>query len=147
VTTRTELALDLFSNDFNCSQSVLFSFSDVLNTDKDTLLKIATGFGAGTGRTQNTCGAVNGAIMVISLLYGRSLNDDKEKQEDVYAKVQIFLSTFKERFATISCFELLDECNLLTDEGQTRFYAENLIEKCNACIEATVEILEEIIQT
>jgi C_GCAxxG_C_C family probable redox protein len=147
MTSRLETALDFFSKDFNCSQSVLYCFSDILNTDKDTLLKIATGFGAGTGRTQQTCGAVNGAVMVIGLLYGRGEHDEKDKQEDVYSKVQLFLKKFQEQFSTISCFEILDGCNLLTEQGQTRFYSDNLIEKCNSCIFATVKILEEIIQT
>lgn len=144
---RNEKALELFAQDFNCAQSIVYCFSDILDPDIDTLLKTATGFGAGMGRTQNTCGAVNGAVIVLGLLYGRGLNESKDQQEDVYSKVQLFIKKFKEQFSAISCFQLLAECNLLTDEGQERFYSENLIEKCNACVRKTVEILEEIIQT
>jgi hypothetical protein len=40
---------------YNCAQSVLFSFCDDLNLDKDKALKIACGFGAGMGRKEEVC--------------------------------------------------------------------------------------------
>lgn len=144
---RTDKALELFSKEFNCAQSVLFSFEDILHIDKDTLLKITTGFGAGTSRLQLTCGAVNGAVMVLGLLYGRGQQDELNKQEEVYSRVQLFINRFHNRFSSISCFELIDGCNLLTDDGQKRFESERLIERCNECVKTAVEILEEIIQT
>ncbi len=144
---RYEKALELFAQDFNCAQSIVYGFSDILDPDIGTLLKTASGFGAGMGRTQNTCGAVNGAVIVLGLLYGRGFNESKDKQEDVYSKVQLFIQRFYDQFSSISCFDLLEKCNLLTDEGQERFYSENLIVKCNACVRKAVEILEEFIQT
>jgi hypothetical protein len=47
---RAEQAVLKFAEGYNCAQSVLFSFCDDLNLDKDKALKIACGFGAGMGR-------------------------------------------------------------------------------------------------
>ncbi|NTU86942.1 MAG: C_GCAxxG_C_C family protein, partial [Chlorobiaceae bacterium] len=63
--TRSERAVSIFSEGYNCAQSVLFSFSDDLGIAGDTALKIASGFGGGIGRMQEVCGAVTGGVMVI----------------------------------------------------------------------------------
>ncbi|HPP50955.1 MAG TPA: C-GCAxxG-C-C family protein, partial [Spirochaetota bacterium] len=62
---RSQVAIAKFTKDYNCAQSVLFSFCDYLNCDKDVALKISCGFGAGMGRKEEVCGAVTGGIMVI----------------------------------------------------------------------------------
>ena len=36
-----------FNNGFNCSQAVFAAFAEYLNLDKETTLKIASGFGGG----------------------------------------------------------------------------------------------------
>ncbi len=41
-------------------------------------LKVSQGFGGGMGGMRGECGAVTGAYMVISLLYGRTEVDDNE---------------------------------------------------------------------
>ena len=60
---RIEEAKAIFRSGFNCSQAVLSSLFEDIGIDKELALKIASGFGAGTGRLQNTCGAVVGAFM------------------------------------------------------------------------------------
>lgn len=50
------------------SKRVVFaSFSDLLGLDKETALKIGSGFGGGIARKQEVCGAVSGAVMIIGL--------------------------------------------------------------------------------
>ena len=62
---RIEKAVGKFKEGFNCAQSVLYSYADELGLPDDLAMKIATGFGGGMGRTQEVCGAVTGALMVI----------------------------------------------------------------------------------
>jgi hypothetical protein len=49
---KAEQAIAKFISGYNCAQSVLFSFCDDLNLDKNKALKIACGFGAGMGRKE-----------------------------------------------------------------------------------------------
>ncbi len=142
---RSQIALSKFSEGYSCAQSVVFSFSDLLDISEDTILKITTGFGAGMGRTQNVCGTVTGAIMVLGMLYGRGINNDIENQEITYDKVQLFLEKFNSEFQTTQCKELLRGCDLLTDKGQEEFERLNLIETCNRCVAFAVTTLEKMI--
>ena len=64
---RYELALDYFRKNYNCCQSTLLAFSDVIGLDEQKALDIAGGYGSGAG-TGELCGAINGAIMALGLL-------------------------------------------------------------------------------
>jgi C_GCAxxG_C_C family probable redox protein len=91
-----KIAEEKFRSGYNCSQSVLFAFSNELNIDSDTALKISNGFGGGMGRKQEVCGAVSGAIMALGILYGRGEKDGPDKQETTYLKVRELIDSFKE---------------------------------------------------
>jgi C_GCAxxG_C_C family probable redox protein len=112
---------------------------------KDLSFKIASVFGAGMGRMQETCGAVTGAFMVIGLKYGFTIPTDSEKREIVLQNTKDFVEEFKKRFNTISCRELL-QCDLNTEEGQKKFNLENQREHvCMECIRHSSSILEKVI--
>jgi len=143
---REEIAVGKFREGYNCAQAVLFSQKDRTGLSEDASLKIATGFGAGMGRTQHVCGAVSGAVLTLNLLYGRGKDEGKEKQEEVYAKIQSFILAFEARCRTIECRELLDGCQLLSEEGQKRFLDENLFERCCGYIALAAEIMDELLE-
>lgn len=134
--TSEERAVDLFQNGYYCAESVLLALAGIASPGKEIDASIATGFCSGLSRTGGTCGAVSGAIMAISLKFGRKRPGDKIDEN--YEKVRIFLSEFAEKFGSINCAELLG-CHLGTEEGQTRFLEQNLKEKkCNVFVrEAT----------
>lgn len=133
-----------FRSGFNCAQAVLTSFADRFDTDKETLFKISNGFGGGMGRKQEVCGAVSGAIMVISLLNGRGEIDSVEKQETTYRKVRELIDAFTKEFGTITCSELLPGCNLQTEAGQKMFRELGLKEKCCSFVKRANEITQAI---
>ena len=59
-----------------CAQSTLATLMFFFNLDKPDAFKAATGLGGGIGQTfENTCGALLGGVMAVSLLYGRELNN------------------------------------------------------------------------
>jgi C_GCAxxG_C_C family probable redox protein len=58
---RRHKAESLFREKTNCTQAVLLSFAAENGLDESIALKIASGFGAGMARLQETCGAVTGA--------------------------------------------------------------------------------------
>jgi len=56
----------------NCTLSVLLAFKDQINIEEEKLREISSGFSAGMGRLDGTCGALVGAIMVAGLLKGNA---------------------------------------------------------------------------
>lgn len=92
---KEELAISYFQNGFNCAQSVLSSYKDEINLPEEILLKVASGFGAGMGRLQETCGAISGAYMVLGLKYGQYKKEDKEANQKTYALVREFVRSLK----------------------------------------------------
>lgn len=141
---RKEIASEKFTEGYNCAQSVLYVFCEDFNLDKDTALKLASGFGAGMGRTQSNCGAVTGGIMVLNLKYGRGENADRGVMLENYNKVRELLDLFKDKFGTYNCRGLLNNCDLMTEEGQKYFKENDLKNKiCMPCVHTVIELLEE----
>lgn len=70
-------------------------------------MKIACGFAAGMSRLGETCGAVTGAYLVISLMHGRYLVDDLESKENTFQLIQEFEKRFNERNESTNCKKLL----------------------------------------
>jgi len=140
---KVEIALSKFKAGYNCTQSVVYAFADEANIDKNTLLTISTGFGAGMGRKQEVCGAVSGAVIILGAKYGRKENESNDKTEITYSKVQKFIDEFTKEKGSIRCSELLHGCNLLTDEGQKKFQEKNMLcEVCFKCVELACDILQ-----
>ena len=67
-TARQQAATNYFLQGFNCCQSVLLAFSDILNADPETLKTIASGFGGGMGRLREVCGAFSGMVIMAGFL-------------------------------------------------------------------------------
>ena len=142
---KKETAIDSFESGYNCAQSVLKAFSEELHLNEAQAMNMASGFGAGMGRLQETCGAVTGAFMVIGL-YNSLAFQLNENRNDITAKmIQDFESNFKAKHGSTACNELIN-CNLNTEEGQLTFQEKNLHEKvCQRCIGDAIELLEEVV--
>lgn len=102
------------------------------------LPKIATGFCSGFSRTGGTCGALNGAVMALSLLEGRS--EPGAPVEGLYQQVQTLVGQFEEQFGATNCLDLTG-CHLGTAAGQARFRQENQIEKCLDYVEEATRMV------
>lgn len=145
IMTRSEKAISNFSKGYNCSQSVFTTFSDVLGMNEDISRSVASGFGGGFGRLQETCGAVTGAIMVIGCKFSKGNQWSLELKEIIYKKTREFVEKFKQRNDTIKCLDLIG-VNLNTEEGNRIAKEKNLFSvKCERYIKDACEILEEII--
>ncbi|BCS99178.1 hypothetical protein DSLASN_48100 [Desulfoluna limicola] len=143
---RTDIAVQKFLDGYNCSQAVFFSFCDDLEIEKNLALKLASGFGAGMGRKQEICGAVSGGILVIGTAYGRGEHEDRSAMELSYKKTQILMDRFTAKHGTLSCRDLLNQCELTTKEGQLYFKENDLLrKKCIPCVKSVVETVEELL--
>lgn len=145
---KTNTSLELFSDNYNCSQSVLTAFAPELGLSENQSLKLACAFGAGMGRQQLTCGAVTGALMALGLKFGKGLNEDNSKKAETYAKTVEFMNEFKKRNGSINCKELLQGLNM-NDPADYRIIDEkNLFEtSCVKYVQDATEIVEKLINS
>jgi len=143
--TKAEQAISKFVEGYNCAQSVRHAFCEDLQMDQDTALKMTCGFGAGMGRKGEVCGAVTGGIMALGAKHGRGENEDRTATEATYARTRELMDQFAQRHGTCLCRELLNGCDLTTEEGRKSFGENDLFNKiCKPCVQSAVEILETI---
>lgn len=68
ISERADLAANLkATGQCNCTQSVLKAFEDEMNISQEELTKLASGFAAGMGCMESTCGALIGTVMVAGM--------------------------------------------------------------------------------
>jgi C_GCAxxG_C_C family probable redox protein len=139
---KAEDAVALFQQGFTCSQALLSVFAQDFGLDRDMALRISQGFGAGIAYTDDTCGAVSGAIMVIGLRYGRIRADDIVAKEKTYAVVREFLREFKKRNGSVDCTGLLGYN--LSDPQQVAEVKKNkvVMARCPAFVRDAVKLVE-----
>lgn len=101
-------ALALFKEGFSCSQAVFAVYAKDLGMDYEMALKVSQAFGGGMGGMRGECGAVTGAYMVISLLYGRTKAEDGEARLKTFTMVKDFAKRFKEKQGSTVCRDLLE---------------------------------------
>lgn len=104
---RVRLSVDLFTQGFGCSQSVIAAFADMYGMDRDTALRIGAGFGGGIGRLRMVCGAVSGIVTLVGLHCGSTDGEDHEGKANCYKVVQNLLERFRLQNGSIICADLL----------------------------------------
>ena len=125
--TAMDRSRELFSSGLYCAESVLLAVAESRGTTCKFIPRIATGFCSGLARTGGPCGAMTGAVLAISLALGRDAPD--QSLEGCYQATSEAIHGFVGRFGSDTCRGLTG-CHLGTDEGQARFQAEKLHERC-----------------
>ncbi|PWL88713.1 MAG: hypothetical protein DBY14_01710 [Escherichia coli] len=105
--TKQEKATAYFKSGYNCSQSVVCAFSDLIDMSEKSAATLASGFGGGMGRLREVCGAVSGMIMVANILYGENCESDAKAKKEHYERIQYLANRFEEENGSIICRELL----------------------------------------
>lgn len=106
--TRKEKAQAFFQEGYNCSQSVLKAFEDMLPVDHETLMKLGSSFGGGMGRLREVCGAVSAMFMVEGFLEGYFTPETGNVKAEHYARIQKLAKEFEEKHGSIICRRLLN---------------------------------------
>ncbi|WP_312038070.1 C-GCAxxG-C-C family protein [Pelotomaculum terephthalicicum] len=146
ITSRLKTALSLFSNGFQCSQAVLASFAPQLGMEEEKAIKVAGAFGGGVGHTGGTCGAVNGAFMVIGLKYADTDAKNYKAMKKSYAVAREFIKQFEILNGSTICKDLI-KCDISTSEGIKYAIDKNLFTSvCPKFVRNSVEILEELFE-
>ena len=107
MTDRSEEAKNNFLNGKNCAQSVLCAFCDRCGLDRDTAMKLASGFGGGIARQREVCGAISGMCMAADLIRGPGEGEYKAAKDEHYAFIRRLCDAFREETGSIICRELL----------------------------------------
>lgn len=108
LTVRGIQAKENFLKGFNCAQSVVLAFADLLPFDEKTALRLVSPFGGGMGRLREVCGAVSGMFFILGNLYGYDDPNVYDGKAELYARVQELAAAFREENGTIICRELLN---------------------------------------
>ncbi len=140
------IAIDRFRSSFNCAQSVLGAFAEVLGIEENTANSITSGFGAGMGRLQKTCGAVTGAFMALSYNSSQKNNNNPDAKEDAILKIREFNARFLAKNKSTDCLTLLI-CDLNTGSGQEEYEIKNLrASVCEKCIRDSILFTTELLK-
>lgn len=129
-----EKSISLFNERYNCCQAIFLPYSQLFNINKETALKMSSGFGGGIAKMGETCGAINAAVMILGLKYGFSDITDKDKKEKLNEIIRNFINDFKNSHKNIYCRNLLTE-----DEGTVHKMHSG---KCIAIIEEICDLLD-----
>ena len=107
---RAERARENFRSGYNCPQSVVHAFDDVLEAngvDPDVALRLASPFGGGMGRLREVCGAVTGMFMLLGLMEGFSDPEEYDGKAALYEDAQRLAEEFRRQQGSILCRDLL----------------------------------------
>ena len=141
-----EQAKEHFSSGFNCAESVLLALSKGLGLSDGAgafIPMMATGFGGGIALNGDTCGALNGAVIAISLVLGRS--KPLQSRDLCYKAVDRLYQDFKGEFGTCKCCELTG-VDLKTPEGLNAVHGRIREERCKPIVEWTTKRTSQIIK-
>ena len=134
-----------FEAGYSCSQSILMAYAPLFNLDRDTAARLAAPFGGGVARRGETCGAVNGAFMVIGLKCGHTSPEDVDSKERAFQAVQDFIAHFHDRYGSIGCIQLL-EIDISSPEGlQLAHEAQLFTTRCPGYVTHTADLLDQLI--
>ena len=104
---RARKARQNFLDGYNCCQSVLLAFSDILGTDSQTIATIASGFGGGMARMREVCGTVSALAMASGFMSPAVTPKNMDERTANYALVQELAGEFRRQNGSIICRELL----------------------------------------
>ena len=144
---RREIAEANFLKGYNCAQSVVLAYADLVDLDEKTLSKLACSFGGGMGRLREVCGSVSGMFMIAGLLYGYDGPETGTPKAEQYARIQELAARFEERNGSIVCRELLglsQKRDVPVPEARTDIYYKK--RPCREIIGGAAEILQYFLQ-
>jgi len=141
----SERAAELFSGNYNCSQSVFMAFGERFGVDENRAARIAGGFGGGMGRMGEVCGALSGAFMVLGLANMGEPADDPGRKALTYDKVSELAKRFSSRHGSTRCRDLLG-VDISTPDGHREAKERGLYTSlCPQFVLSAAEILEEML--
>lgn len=103
---------------FNCAQSVLLAFADIIPLDRQSLLSLSAPLGAGLA-----CGEICGVANALAIASGLMMKADfPEAKGDAMKRARQLIETFRTRNGALRCADLKGvpgkpSCNELILQG------------------------------
>jgi C_GCAxxG_C_C family probable redox protein len=144
---KSERAVELFKEGYNCSQAVLGAYCEEVGLDIKTALMLTSPFGGGIGRLREVCGAASGMFMIAGLKYGYVDPKDMKAKKEHYEMVQKLVERFKEENGSIICRELLG-LDIVHDKPEPEKRTEAYYKKrpCAEIVRSAAEIIGELLE-
>ncbi|MBQ7810571.1 MAG: C_GCAxxG_C_C family protein [Clostridia bacterium] len=105
--TRAEKAKELFLQGYNCAQATFGAFCEDYGLDFNVAMALSAGLGGGIGRLRETCGAVTGATLAVSLAMGSFDLNNPDAKTRVYSEIRKVVEIFESETGTIVCADML----------------------------------------
>lgn len=120
---------------YNCCQAVICAYCEEYGIDDMSIFKMTEGFGLGMGGLKDTCGAVTGMFMAISMhnSVGDKQNPPKTKPE-TYAHIREAAADFEAKNGSIYCRDL----KAMKDGKQ--------VVSCEECVRTAAKYVEKYIK-
>ena len=132
---RADAGVEYKHNGCNCCQAVLMAYSDILDTNKEVLMNLGSGFGLGMGCMEGTCGALSGAVMLAGLKGSCADLETPKSKGATYKVAARIVRDFKEKAGATACKDLKG-----VETGK-------MLYSCPDCIKTAAALAEEILFT
>lgn len=142
-----EQAVTYYKQGYTCAQSILASFGWRYGLQTNLAFRVGEPFGAGTSCTNDMCGSVTGAIMVLGMQYGSAQCDDAAARSYTYQRVNELVQRFKVIHGSIQCSDLLGYDLSDPKQLQTAWDKGLFMEVCPNLVRDASQILIEMIGT
>ena len=140
-----EQAVAYYKQGYTCTQSILASFAARYGLQKSLAFRIGEPFGAGTSCTNDMCGSVTGAIMVLGLQYGSASSDDLAARSYTYRCIHELIRRFKDVHGSIQCTGLLGYDLSDPQQLQTVWEKGLFVQLCPTLVRDAAQIVAEMI--
>lgn len=139
---RKENAIQNFREGYNCAQSVIKAYADVIGIDEKKLLSLSSTLGTGMGGLKQTCGAVSAMFMILGAIENNSEADPLERA-NLYKKVRLLGEKFQNENSSLNCKDLIDYT--MSDEFDEKFSKEkyNYKRPCEKFVMNVCELIDE----
>ena len=107
----------LYLSGYSCSESLVATLINQFELDVDpVVIKMATGFSGGIGKTGHICGALTGGIMALGILFGRDHSSSSPVADHSFGRE--LLDFFKDNnpYDTVDCQKLTTGYDLAINE-------------------------------
>ncbi len=133
----------------NCAQTSFLALQEQFGLDDGSILKALTVF-PGIALRGETCGAVVGSLMALSLVYGRERLDDWDGYIRSLRPGRRFCRNFEKELGSTMCGDILESIfgrryNLADPAEAAEWQKANAEGKCSAVVAKAVRIAAEII--
>ena len=103
---RVEKAKLLKKQGYNCAQTVFLTFSDILDIDEVTAIKLTQPLGLGISGLREVCGVITAMSLVLGIYMGTVDTKDNDTKKKLYKTINEIAEEFRKENGSLVCKEL-----------------------------------------